>query len=87
MIKSGPVVIMNPLVLSLSLDVCVTTQSLCTVNKNGEFNSKIIGRKTKPTKYGLQEICSVFSSKFKCQFTKYTYEIVHAYFDKKNTLK
>ena len=45
MIKSGPVVIMNPLVLSLSLGVHVTIQSLYTVNQNGDFNSKIIGEK------------------------------------------
>ena len=43
--KLGPVVIMNPLVLSLSLGVRVTIQSLYTVNQNGEFNSKIIGEK------------------------------------------
>ena len=36
---------MNPLVLSLSLGVRVTIQSLYTVNQNGEFNSKIIGEK------------------------------------------
>ena len=36
---------MNPLVLSLSLGVHVTIQSLYTVNQNEDFNSKIIGEK------------------------------------------